>query len=201
MSTELILLIDNYDSFTYNLVHYIEELGKEVLVFRNDKITIKEIEEMSLVEAIVISPGPGRPKDSGICIELVKNFANKIPILGVCMGHQTIGEVFGANILKLEEPMHGKVSKIYHKGKGIFQGLKNPFLATRYHSLFVEKKSLPDYLEITAETNDGTIMAMQHKTADIHSVQFHPESIASEFGYDLLNNFFKLIKNKEHDSE
>lgn len=188
----MILLIDNYDSFTYNLLHYIEQLGEQVIVFRNDKITVEEIEQMDFIKFIVISPGPGRPEDSGICIDLINKFSGIIPIFGVCMGHQAIGQAFGAKIIKSEHPVHGKVSKIYHKGKGVFKDIKNPFNATRYHSLILEKKSLPDCFKITAETEDGIIMAIQHKIINIHSVQFHPESIASECGFQILSNFFNF---------
>ncbi len=184
----MILLLDNYDSFTYNLLHYLGELGKEVIVKRNNIVSVKEIMAMK-PEGIVISPGPGIPDDSGICIELTKEASGKIPILGVCLGHQTIGQVFGGKVIRAKKPMHGKISKITHTGKGVFAGLPNPFNATRYHSLIVEKESLPDCLEITAQTEDGIIMGLQHKEFNVHGVQFHPESIASEHGHALLKNF------------
>ncbi|MEI7669223.1 MAG: aminodeoxychorismate/anthranilate synthase component II [Pseudomonadota bacterium] len=184
----MILLIDNYDSFTYNLLHYLAELGNEVLVKRNDAITIAEIDAMK-PEGIVISPGPGTPDDAGICLELVKKLGGKIPLFGVCLGHQTIGQVFGGKVIRAEKQMHGKVSKIYHENKGVFQGIPSPFDATRYHSLIVEKSSLPDCIEITAQTEDGIIMGLQHKELSIHGVQFHPESIASQYGHEILRNF------------
>ena len=171
-------------------MHYLSELGKEVVVKRNDAISVGEVLAQT-PEAIVISPGPGTPDDSGICLELVKQAAGKIPLFGVCLGHQTIGQVFGGRVIRAEKPMHGKVSKVYHEGKGVFQDLPSPFNATRYHSLIVEYDSLPDCLEITAETEDGIIMGLQHKELNIHGVQFHPESIASEYGHELLANFVR----------
>ncbi len=185
-----ILLIDNYDSFTYNLVHYLGDLGTEVEVKRNDAITA---EEALKYDAIIISPGPCDPDKAGICLEVVKQ--NKsTPILGVCLGHQTIGQAYGGKVIRAEKPMHGKTSKVSHKDVGVFKGVKEPFTATRYHSLIVERDSLPDELEITAETEDGTIMGLQHKTLPVHGVQFHPESIASEYGHDILKNFLNLVK-------
>lgn len=188
----MILLLDNYDSFTYNLLHYLGELGKDVVVKRNDAITVPEIMAMK-PEGIVVSPGPGTPDESGICLELVKHSAGKIPLLGVCLGHQTIGQAFGGKIVRAAEPMHGKISAICHTGESVFKGLPSPFNATRYHSLIVEKESLPDCLEITAETKDGIIMGLQHREFNIHGVQFHPESIASEYGHDLLKNFVAMF--------
>lgn len=188
----MILLLDNYDSFTYNLLHYLGELGKEVVVKRNDVISADEVLKMK-PEGIVISPGPGTPDESGICLELVKQAAGKIPLFGVCLGHQTIGQAFGGRIVRAPEPMHGKISAIYHEGKSVFAGLPNPFNATRYHSLIVERSTLPDSLEITAETKDGTIMGLQHKQFNVHGVQFHPESIASEYGHEVLKNFIKTF--------
>ena len=187
-----IFLLDNYDSFTYNLLHYIAELGKEVIVKRNDAIAVQEVLDLK-PEGIVISPGPGTPDDSGICLELVKQASGKLPLLGVCLGHQTIGQVFGGKVIRAEKAMHGKISKIVHNGKGVFKGLPTPFNATRYHSLIVEKASLPDCLEVTAETEDGIIMGLQHKTLSVHGVQFHPESIASEHGKALLKNFVNML--------
>jgi len=187
-----ILLLDNYDSFTYNLLHYLSELGKEVKVIRNDAVSVKDVLAMK-PEAIVISPGPGTPDESGICLALVKEAAGKIPVLGVCLGHQTIGQVFGGKVIRAAKPMHGKVSAISHTGKGVFKGLPSPFAATRYHSLIVEKSSLPSILEITAQTDDGIIMGLAHKAQKIHGVQFHPESIASEHGHQLLKNFIGLL--------
>jgi anthranilate synthase component 2 len=188
----MILLLDNYDSFTYNLLHYLGELGKEVVVHRNDKVSVADVLAMK-PEGIVISPGPGTPEESGICLELVKQASGKIPLMGVCLGHQAIGQAFGGKVIRAPKPMHGKVSAVKHAGKGLFAGLPSPFNATRYHSLIVEKSSLPDSLEVTAETDDGIIMGLQHKTLNVHGVQFHPESIASEHGHALLKNFVKLL--------
>lgn len=184
-------MIDNYDSFTYNLVQYLGELGEELQVFRNDKIKIKEIEKLK-PSRIVISPGPGTPKDAGISKEVVKKFASKIPILGVCLGEQTIGEVFGGNVVRADKLMHGKTSEIHHDGKTIFKGLSNPFTATRYHSLILERKSLPGCFEITAWTNDNEIMGIRHKEFKVEGVQFHPESILTEAGKKLLANFLTI---------
>jgi len=189
----MILLIDNYDSFVYNLLHYLGELGKEVVVMRNDALSVADILKMR-PEGIVISPGPGTPDESGICLDLVKQATGQIPLLGVCLGHQTIGQVFGGKVVRAEKPMHGKISAIYHQGKSVFKDLPSPFNATRYHSLIVEKASLPDCLEITAETEDGIIMGLQHKQFNVHGVQFHPESIASEYGHELLKNFVDNLK-------
>ncbi|MBU4376909.1 MAG: aminodeoxychorismate/anthranilate synthase component II [Candidatus Omnitrophica bacterium] len=187
----MILVIDNYDSFTYNLVQYLGELGAELKVFRNDKITLQEIEGLK-PERIIISPGPGYPLDAGISEELIENFAGRLPILGVCLGHQAIGEVFGGRIVKALRLMHGKTSLVYHNGEGIFKGIKDPFEATRYHSLLVDRKSLPDCLAITAETKEKEIMALKHKKYDVYGVQFHPESILTKEGMKLLNNFLKI---------
>ena len=187
----MILIIDNYDSFTYNLYQYIAEISDDVLVKRNDKITLAEIAELK-PSSIVLSPGPGRPEDAGICVDVIKTFMNTMPILGVCLGHQAIGEVFGGRIIRAKELMHGKTSRIYHNGKGLFKGLSNPFYATRYHSLVVERKSFPRDLEITAETKDKEIMGLRHKSMPIYGVQFHPESILTKEGKKLLKNFLKL---------
>ena len=184
-------MIDNYDSFTYNLVQYLGELGKDIRVFRNDKITIQEIEKMN-PEKIVISPGPCTPKEAGISIKLIQNFSGRIPILGVCLGHQSIGAAFGGEIIRAPRLMHGKTSIIYHDGKTIFEGLPNPFEATRYHSLLIKKDTLPDCLEITAWTDMDEIMGVRHKDAIVEGVQFHPESILTKVGKDLLRNFLKL---------
>ena len=184
-----ILLIDNYDSFTYNLVHYLGDLGAKVEVKRNDAIAP---EAALKYDAIIISPGPSDPDHAGICLEVIRQ--NKsTPLLGVCLGHQAIGQAFGGKVVRAEKPMHGKTSSIKHQGQGIFKGLQNPFTATRYHSLIVERESLPAELEITSETDEGTIMGLQHKTLPIHGVQFHPESIASEHGHDILKNFLAII--------
>lgn len=186
----MILIIDNYDSFTYNLVQYLGELGARLKIFRNDKITIKEIERLK-PERIVISPGPGRPKEAGISKELIKHFASKIPILGVCLGHQCIAEVFGAKIMRAKRLMHGKTSKIYHDGKRIYRGLPKPFIATRYHSLIVDPKSLPDFLTVTAQTSEREIMGICHKKYRVEGVQFHPESVLTTSGKKLLKNFLE----------
>ncbi len=186
----MILMLDNYDSFTYNLVQYFSELGETVKVYRNDQITVEKIEEMS-PKHIVISPGPCSPDQAGISLEVVNQFKDKIPILGVCLGHQTIGQAFGGKIIHAKTIMHGKTSLIEHNNQGVFNGLKNPFVATRYHSLVVEKVSCPDCFDITAWTDDEEIMGIKHKTLPIEGVQFHPESILSEHGHDLLRNFIQ----------
>lgn len=187
----MLLMIDNYDSFTYNLVQYLGELGEDIKVFRNNKITISEIEKLN-PERIVISPGPCTPKEAGISIGVIKHFAGKIPILGVCLGHQAIGAAFGGDIIRAPRLMHGKTSMIYHDGKTIFEGLPNPFEATRYHSLIIKKETLPSCLEITAWTDMDEIMGVRHKDYIIEGVQFHPESILTKVGKDLLYNFLKL---------
>ena len=186
----MILLIDNYDSFTYNLVHYLMELGKEVRVVRNDAHTAEEIIAMK-PEAIVISPGPGAPDSAGVCIDLIRKVEG-LPLLGVCLGHQAIAEAFGGKVVRGDKPMHGKVSSVKHSGTSVFKGLPSPFEATRYHSLVVEKKTLPEVLTITAETDDVAIMGISHKSKPIHGVQFHPESVASEHGHQLLRNFLEI---------
>ena len=183
----MFLLIDNYDSFTYNLWHYLSELGAETIVYRNDALTVAEALALR-PQGIIISPGPGVPAQSGITVKLV-TAAGGIPLLGVCLGHQAIGEAFGGRVVRAPAPMHGKVSPIEHDGSGVFAGLPNPFTATRYHSLIVERDSLPACLRITAWTADGLIMGMRHRSLPIHGVQFHPESIASEHGKKLLRNF------------
>lgn len=191
--TMKIILLDNYDSFTYNLLHYIGELGAEVATFRNDKITVYELMGMK-PDGIVISPGPGTPQQSGICLELIKKASGVIPIFGVCLGQQAIGEAFGGKVVRAPAPMHGKVSEIYHEGRTVFKGLPIPFKATRYHSLVVERSSLPECLEITAITaDDGLIMGLSHKQHNTHGVQFHPESIASEHGHDIIKNFLDTL--------
>jgi anthranilate synthase/aminodeoxychorismate synthase-like glutamine amidotransferase len=187
----MLLMIDNYDSFTYNLVQYFGELGQDLKVYRNNKITISEIEKMG-PECIVISPGPCTPKEAGISIEVIKHFAGKIPILGVCLGHQSIGEAFGGDVIRAPYLMHGKTSMIHHDGKTIFAGLPNPFEATRYHSLIIKRETLPSVLEVTAWTEDNVIMGVRHKQFKVEGVQFHPESILTGAGKDLLRNFLKL---------
>lgn len=189
----MILMIDNYDSFTFNLVQYLGELGAEIKVFRNDKITIEEIETMA-PDHIVISPGPCTPNEAGISLQTVEQLGGKIPILGVCLGHQSIGQMFGGKVIRAENLMHGKTSLIYHNGRTIFAGIPSPFTATRYHSLIVEKESLPECLEITAWTEAGEIMGVRHKDKIVEGVQFHPESILTEHGKTLLKNFLELGK-------
>lgn len=184
----MILMLDNYDSFTYNLVQYLSELGQDVKVFRNDKITISKIKKLR-PQKIVISPGPGRPENAGISCECIKEFAGKVPILGVCLGHQAIGYVYGGRIVNAKKLMHGKTSKIYHNKKTIFQGIPNPFEATRYHSLLIEKKSIPNCLEVIAYTKEGEIMGIKHKQYPLWGVQFHPESILTIEGKNILANF------------
>ncbi|MBZ0325441.1 MAG: aminodeoxychorismate/anthranilate synthase component II [Alphaproteobacteria bacterium] len=184
----MILLIDNYDSFVYNLAHFLGELGAEVEVRRNDTLTPAECLAMR-PRGIVISPGPCDPDKAGICLDLIAAAAGQVPMLGVCLGHQCIGQAFGGKVVRAPAPMHGKMSAIHHTGKGVFRGLENPFQATRYHSLIVERAGLPDCLEITAETEDGLIMGLAHRRYAIEGVQFHPESIASEYGHALLKNF------------
>lgn len=191
----MILMIDNYDSFTYNVVQYLAELGADVRVFRNDEVSVSDIAAMS-PEKIVISPGPCTPNEAGISLEVIEYFKGKLPILGICLGHQSIAQAFGGNIVRAGHVMHGKTSPIFHNDQGVFQGLSNPLTATRYHSLVIEQSSLPDCLELTAwtEQEDGRIeeiMGVRHKDLDIEGVQFHPESILTQHGHDLLNNFLK----------
>jgi len=184
----MLLLVDNYDSFTYNLFQYLSELGEEVVVVRNDEITVAEIEKMK-PERIVISPGPSTPKNAGISNEVIRHFGSKLPLLGVCLGHQCIGYTYGGTVSGAKQIMHGKSSKIHHTGQGVFAGLPNPFSAIRYHSLAVQRDSLPDCLEVTAWTEDGEIMGMRHKTHQVEGIQFHPESFMTEHGKDILKNF------------
>jgi anthranilate synthase component 2 len=187
----MILVIDNYDSFTYNLVHYLNELGAETLVRRNDALSTAEALGMK-PEAVLLSPGPRAPDQAGICLPLLTGAPDDLPILGVCLGHQSIGQAFGGEVVRAQTLMHGKTSPIHHDGKGLFEGMPNPFIATRYHSLAIRRDSLPADLIVTAWTDDGEIMGVQHKTRPIYGVQFHPESIATEGGHDLLANFLRL---------
>lgn len=187
----MLLMIDNYDSFTYNLVQYLGELGEDIRVFRNDKITISGIEELG-PERIVISPGPCTPKEAGISVDVIRHFQGKVPLLGVCLGHQSIGEAYGGEIIRAPQLMHGKTSIIYHDGRTIFNDLPNPFEATRYHSLIIRKETLPDELEISAWTEEGEIMGVRHREYLLEGVQFHPESILTRAGKDLLRNFLRL---------
>jgi anthranilate synthase component 2 len=189
----MLLLIDNYDSFTYNLFHYLGELGEEVMVKRNDQISAPDALALK-PQSIVLSPGPCDPDKAGICLELIKLAAGRVPILGVCLGHQAIGQAYGGKIVRAREPMHGKLSRIHHNGTSVFRGLEDGFPATRYHSLVIDRASLPAVLEITAETDDGIIMGVAHKTHPVHGVQFHPESIASAHGHALLQNFLRLAR-------
>ncbi len=189
----MLLMIDNYDSFTYNLVQYLGELGEEIKIFRNDKIDIPDIKKM-LPDIIVISPGPCTPKEAGISVKVIKNFSGKIPILGVCLGHQAIAYAFGGRIIQAKRLMHGKVSLIYHDNKSIFKGVINPFKATRYHSLVIEENSLPPQFEITARSEDGEIMGIRHKNYILEGVQFHPESILTKEGKKILKNFLEICK-------
>ncbi|OEO29355.1 aminodeoxychorismate/anthranilate synthase component II [Devosia insulae DS-56] len=188
-----LLVIDNYDSFTYNLVHFLGELGGESEVWRNDKITLDQVAAIA-PEAIVLSPGPATPDTAGICLSLIERFAPTTPILGVCLGHQALGQAMGGEVIRAPHLMHGKTSKINHSGKGLFRGLNSGFEATRYHSLIVRPQSLPDVLEVTASSDDGLIMGMQHRNYPSHGVQFHPESIASENGHAILQNFLNLAR-------
>src|SRR3989338_1398109 len=189
----MILMIDNYDSFTYNLVQYLGEMGQELKVARNDAITIAEIKKLK-PSRIVISPGPGSPKDAGVSKEVIRAFGPRVPILGVCLGHQCIGEVFGGKVVGAKRLMHGKTSRIFHNGMGIFKNIDNPFVATRYHSLLVERKTLPKDLTITAETKEKEIMGLAHKKLPIYGVQFHPESILTQSGKEILRNFLSLTR-------
>lgn len=186
----MLLMIDNYDSFTYNLVQYFAELGAEVQVYRNDEISVEQIEKIK-PQHIVVSPGPCTPNEAGISVAAIKHFAGKIPLLGVCLGHQSIGQAFGGKIIHARQLMHGKTSPIIHNNNSVFRGLPSPFIATRYHSLVIEKETLPDCLEITAWTEDGEIMGVRHRTLAVEGVQFHPESILTEHGHQLLANFLR----------
>ena len=189
----MLLVIDNYDSFTYNLVQYLAELGQQVRVVRNDEVSVDDIERMC-PEHIVISPGPCTPNEAGISLDVIRRLAGKIPILGVCLGHQAIGQAFGGKVIRAKEVVHGRTSRVFHDDKGIFAGLANPFEATRYHSLVVERSSLPDCLEITAKTWDEEIMGLRHKSLPVEGVQFHPESFLTKVGKDLLRNFLRVTR-------
>jgi anthranilate synthase component 2 len=189
----MLLLIDNYDSFTYNLVHYLGELGAEVEIYRNDALSADDALALN-PRGIVLSPGPCDPDRAGICLELIEKNTGGIPLLGVCLGHQAIGQAFGGKVVRAPSLMHGKTSDIQHSGDGLFEGVPTPFSATRYHSLVVERQSLPDCLEVTAQTDDGVIMGLAHRKHPVHGVQFHPESIASEQGHELLKNFLQIVK-------
>ena len=192
----MFVLIDNYDSFTYNLYHFLGELGAEVKVWRNDAISVDEVLAMK-PQGVILSPGPCDPDQAGICLEMVERGAGVVPILGVCLGHQSIGQAFGGKVVRGPKPMHGKVSHVSHKNIGVFEGLPQDFAATRYHSLVVEREGMPEVLEITAETPDGMVMGIQHKVHPVFGVQFHPESIASEYGHKLLANFLRIAGQNE----
>jgi anthranilate synthase component 2 len=187
----MILLVDNYDSFTFNLVHYLGGLGADVAVHRNDKIAVADVLSLN-PEAIVLSPGPCTPNEAGICLDLIEQASPAVPILGVCLGHQAIGQAFGGNVVRAPQPVHGKLSEVRHEGESVFRGINGPFKATRYHSLVVERHSMPGDLSVTAETDDGLVMGLAHKSRPVHGVQFHPESIASEHGHLLLKNFLEI---------
>ncbi len=187
----MILLIDNYDSFTFNLFHYLGGLGADVVVHRNDKIAVKDVLAAD-PEAIVLSPGPCTPNEAGICLDVIKQASSTIPIFGVCLGHQAIGQVFGGDVVRAPVPVHGKLSEVKHKGESVFRGINGPFKATRYHSLVVDRKTFPSELAVTAETDDGLVMGLAHTKLPVHGVQFHPESIASEHGHLILKNFLEL---------
>ena len=189
----MLLLIDNYDSFTYNLFHYLGQLGADVVVKRNDELTARDALALK-PQSIVLSPGPCTPNDAGICLSLIAEARGRVPILGVCLGHQSIGQAYGGEIVRAPEPMHGKMSRMHHTGKSVFKDLPNDFLATRYHSLTIKPESMPSVLEVTARSEDGVIQGVMHKTHPVHGVQFHPESIASEHGHALLDNFLKLSR-------
>ncbi len=191
----MLLMIDNYDSFTYNLVQYLGELGEDVRVYRNDKITVEEIEKMG-PDRIVVSPGPCTPKEAGVSVDVIKRFMGKIPILGVCLGHQSIGYALGGDIIRADRLMHGKTSPIFHDGKTVFKGIENPFDATRYHSLLIKKETLPKELEISAWTKEGEIMGVRHKELLMEGIQFHPESILTKAGKDILRNFLEMTRAK-----
>ena len=195
----MLLMIDNYDSFTYNLVQYLGELGEEVMVVRNDEITLEAVQQLNPA-GVIISPGPCTPDEAGISVELINRFSGKIPILGVCLGHQSIGQAFGGRIVRAGKVMHGKTSPVFHDSKGVFQGMPDPFVATRYHSLVIERSSIPDCLEISAWTEDNEIMGVRHRTLSVEGVQFHPESILSEHGHLLLGNFLHGNSIQKHSS-
>ncbi|MDK4253037.1 aminodeoxychorismate/anthranilate synthase component II [Bacillus velezensis] len=192
----MILMIDNYDSFTYNLVQYLGELGEELIVRRNDEITIEQIEELA-PDFLMISPGPCSPDEAGISLEAIKHFAGSIPIFGVCLGHQSIAQVFGGDVVRAERLMHGKTSEVMHDGQTIFKGLQNPLVATRYHSLIVKADTLPDCFTVSAQTKEGEIMAIRHNELPVEGVQFHPESIMTSFGKEMLRNFIETHRKKE----
>lgn len=191
----MLLMIDNYDSFTYNLVHYFGELGEEVVVYRNDRITVEEIRKLN-PESIVISPGPCTPREAGISVAVIEEFAGRVPILGVCLGHQAIGYAFGAEIVRAKNLLHGKTSDIYHDGLGVFVGIPNPFEATRYHSLLIDRDTLDSHFSVTAWTTEDEIMGIRHNEMLLEGIQFHPESVLTRYGKDILRNFMSMVKSK-----
>lgn len=191
----MLLMIDNYDSFTYNLVHYFGELGEEVVVYRNDRITVEEIRKLN-PESIVISPGPCTPREAGISVAVIEEFAGRVPILGVCLGHQAIGYAFGAEIVRAKNLLHGKTSDIYHDGLGVFAGIPNPFEATRYHSLLIDRNTLDSHFSVTAWTTEDEIMGIRHSEMLLEGIQFHPESVLTCYGMDILRNFMSMVKSK-----
>jgi anthranilate synthase/aminodeoxychorismate synthase-like glutamine amidotransferase len=193
----MILMIDNYDSFTFNIVQYLGQMGEDVRVFRNDKITVEEIKKLK-PQAIFLSPGPRSPRDAGITVDVIRNFYNVVPLMGICLGHQAIGFAFGGDVVRAERIMHGKTSQVRNDGKTIFAGLPNPFTAGRYHSLIVKRETLPDCLEISAETDEGEIMGLRHKEYPVEGIQFHPESVLTPQGKRIIKNFLKITSRKEH---
>lgn len=192
----MFLMIDNYDSFTYNLVRYIEELDEDVLVYRNDKITLKEIDKLKPA-GIIISPGPKTPADAGLSLEIIRTFKGRVPILGICLGHQAIGYAFGASVVRAVQPMHGKISVVHHDGIGVYKGINNPLCVTRYHSLVVDRNTIPDCLHISCETEDGVIMGLRHKGYLIEGIQFHPEAEMTDCGHEILSNYINMCKVKK----
>lgn len=196
----MLLMIDNYDSFVYNLVRYFNELGEELIIYRNDEISVEEIMDLD-IKGIVISPGPKNPREAGICLEVIDKLKEKLPILGICLGHQCIGEYFGGDIIKGEKPMHGKISEVIHENRGVFTGVKNPLNVTRYHSLEINRERIPSDLEVTAKTYDGVVMGVEHKRYKIYGVQFHPEAELTEEGHKILNNFLTICKREQIHNE
>lgn len=190
----MLVMIDNYDSFVYNLAAYFQELGQEIRVVRNDRVSVEDLAEMKKLEGLVISPGPGRPEDGGVSQEAVRHFTGRIPILGVCLGHQIIGHAFGAGVVRGSRPMHGKVTRICHRGEGLFKGLPESYPVTRYHSLIVERSTVPGQLRVDAMSEDGAVMALSHREYPLYGIQFHPEAVLTEYGHELLENFIRICR-------
>lgn len=190
----MLVMIDNYDSFVYNLAAYFQELGQEIRVVRNDRVSVEDLAEMKKLEGLVISPGPGRPEDGGVSQEAVRHFTGRIPILGVCLGHQIIGHAFGAGVVRGSRPMHGKVTRICHRGEGLFKGLPESYPVTRYHSLIVERSTVPGQLRVDALSEDGAVMALSHREYPLYGLQFHPEAVLTEYGHELLENFIRICR-------